>query len=231
MHAFYEVIDMTQLLPKTVGVALAYLCGSFSFALLLGWLVKGVDIRTLGSGNLGATNVGRALGRAWGLLVYFLDFSKGLFAALILPILVEGMFDVDWNHRRTGLYFGVCAILGHMFPFYLRFRGGKGVATGSGMLLAVLPGPTLIALGLWGLTLLLFRYMALSSIIAASSIPFSIALLERNTFWHDEREIFLVSILISVLVIVRHAANIRRLVTGTERRIGSNGGVPLRREI
>lgn len=214
---------MTELLPKTIGVLLAYGIGSISFALIFGYVWKGVDIRKVGSGNIGATNVGRIVGRRAGILVYFLDFGKGVVAAALLPLWITAMFGVDWDLRRTGLYFGVCAVVGHMFPFYLRFRGGKGVATGSGMLLAVLPGPTLIAAGLWAGTLMLYRYMALSSIIAAVSIPFSIACLERRTFWQDEREIFLVSILISCLVILRHEANIRRMMSGTERRVGASG--------
>lgn len=217
---------MSELLPKTVGVVTAYLIGSISFALIAGFIVRGVDIRTLGSHNIGATNVGRVLGRAWGWLVYFLDFSKGVVAALFLPAWIAGAFQVDWDLRRAGLYFGVCAVVGHMFPFYLRFRGGKGVATGSGMFLAVLPVPTLIAVGLWAATLVLFRYMALSSIVAALSIPFSIVLIERSNFWHTEREIFLVTSLMSMLVVARHTANIGRMLTGTENRIGGEHDLP-----
>ena len=222
---------MTELLPKTVGVVSAYVIGSISFALIAGFIVRGVDIRDFGSRNIGATNVGRVLGRGWGWLVYFLDFGKGVVAALFLPGWIVAAFGVDWDLRRAGLYFGVCAVVGHMFPFYLRFRGGKGVATGSGMLLAILPMPAMIAAGLWAFSLVVFRYMALSSIIAALSVPFSIVLLERHEFWRDEREIFLVTILMTVLVVARHSANIGRMLDGTENRIGgdlqhpSTGGV------
>lgn len=215
---------MDELFPKTLGVVLAYLVGSVSFALVTGYLVRGVDIRRVGSGNLGATNVGRILGRPYGVLVYFLDCGKGMGAALVLPAWIAGTFELEWDLRRAGLYFGVTAVVGHMFPFYLKFRGGKGVATASGVMLAVLPVPTVIAVGTWGVTLVLFRYMALSSIVAAISLPFTIALRERETFWHEERELFLVTFAVSSLVIARHAPNIKRLLDGTENRVGAGGG-------
>ena len=212
---------MDELLPKTIGVITAYLVGSISFSLLAGYVARGVDLRTIGSGNLGATNVGRILGWPYGVAVYLLDFGKGVFASLVLPSVIASAFWLDWDLRRAGLYFGVVAVVGHMFPLYLKLRGGKGVATASGMLLVVLPGPTLIAMGLWALTLWLCRFMAVSSMVAALSLPFSIAVLERGTFWQEQREIFLVSIAISGLVILRHLANIRRLLEGTERPIGA----------
>ena len=207
---------------------LAYLLGAVPFGLLLG-KSKGVDIRQLGSGNIGATNLGRALGRKWGLLCFFLDVAKGL-----VPVLLAGSYLRDHLTESNGtftqigqfawLLTGSAAIAGHMFPIYLRSWGGKGVATSLGVLLGVWPYFTfsvVFSLAIWLVVWGGWRYVSLASISAAAGFPLGFLLLilqlER---WEFARlwPLFVFSCLIAALVIVRHRGNIARLLAGTENR-------------
>jgi glycerol-3-phosphate acyltransferase PlsY len=207
---------------------LAYLLGSIPFGLLLG-NSKGVDIRQVGSGNIGATNLGRALGRKWGLLCFFLDVAKGL-----IPVLLMGSFLRE-NHTETGagltqvgqlvwLITGTAAIVGHMFPIYLRGLGGKGAATSLGVLLGIWPYFTfsaLFALAIWMIVWGYWRYVSLASISAAAGFPLGFLLLiYRMDGWEFERlwPLFVFSCLMTVLVIFRHRSNIVRLLAGRENR-------------
>jgi glycerol-3-phosphate acyltransferase PlsY len=212
---------MEDTIPAAVGLLLGYGIGSISFALLAGYLVRGIDIRVHGSGNVGATNVGRILGRSWGFVVYVLDFGKGLASVLAIPPVLAAAFPGADGLERLGFHFGLAAILGHMFPFYLRFRGGKGVATGSGVFLSALPVPTLIAFGVWGGLLLATRYMAVASIAAAGTVPIAFAALEPGEAVGRRPDLLVASVVVAALVVVRHRANLRRLRDGTEHRIGS----------
>src|SRR3954468_21916969 len=152
---------MEPWIPATVWAA-AYLAGDLPF----GYLVarsRGVDIFAAGSGNIGATNVGRVLGRKFGLLVFVLDFLKGA-----VPTAIATRFDggADWLPVAAGL----AAFVGHMFPVYLRFRGGKGVATGAGVVAVLLPGPTAVAVLVWVTVLAATRYVSLASVLAAVTL-------------------------------------------------------------
>ncbi len=199
-----------------------YVIGSTPFGVLLG-RARGVDLRKVGSGNIGATNVGRALGRSWGCLCFVLDVAKGLVPVLIAGRLVCSGQDVPTPAQQGGLLAaGFGAIAGHVFSFYLRGRGGKGVATSLGMVLGIWPYFTLpgaAALGVWILVTLATRYISLGSIAAA--VAFVPLVLGFN--WTNARKLWplgMAAVAIAALIIIRHVGNIRRLLAGTESRIG-----------
>lgn len=209
-------------------VAGAYLCGSIPFALLIG-LARGVDVRQVGSGNVGATNVGRALGRKWGVLCFILDVLKGL-----LPVLIGGMtlgyanrLDLPPEEAWRWLALGAAAVLGHVFPIWLKFKGGKGVATGLGVLLGFWPILTLPGVGsaiLWVTLVLTLRYVSLASMAGAVALPIFAFIHAQLTAPQpmDRVPFFVVGAALALLVVVRHRANISRLIAGTEHRIGKN---------
>lgn len=210
----------------------AYLVGSIPFGLLIGrW--RGVDIRRVGSGNIGATNVARALGLRWGAAVLALDLLKGLVpsvaagrllhaaAATTLPV---SQTTPTWHVHALWLACGLAAVIGHMFPVYLRFRGGKGVATGLGVALGVYPHftwPALATIAIWAAVFVASGYVSLASIAGAMSFPvlyFALAIgLER---WSAARDwpLAAFAVVVPVLVVIRHRANIGRLIRGTEPR-------------
>ncbi len=206
----------------------AYAIGATPFGVLLA-RAKGVDLRKSGSGNVGATNVGRVLGRPWGYLCFVLDVAKGL-----LPVLAVGaMLDVlhplngqlpDSARQAAWLLVACGAICGHVFSFYLGFRGGKGVATGLGVVLGIWPYftlPGLAALTIWVALTLTTRYVSVGSIAAAAAfVPLVIAhcLLRR---WPpaDLWPLLLFASAMVALIIVRHRTNISRLLHGTENKI------------
>jgi acyl phosphate:glycerol-3-phosphate acyltransferase len=188
----------------------AYLLGSVPFGLLIARRVKGVDLRRIGSGNIGASNAVRAMGRKWGLSVFALDFLKGWapvlavahvgFAREIVPLLQ--------------VLVGTAAVLGHCYSIYLRFTGGKGVATGCGAIVAIEP-LVFVAGGLvWLLVRYTTRYLGLASILMGATFPLAAWALD------DTRELVVGSSLLTVLILVRHRSNIRRMLAGTEPRAG-----------
>jgi glycerol-3-phosphate acyltransferase PlsY len=187
----------------------AYLIGSIPFGLLIARL-KGVDIRKEGSGNIGATNVLRVIGKRWGIFTLFLDILKGFIPAFFFAQLLN--LDHDWR-----LLFGAAAILGHTFPIYLKFKGGKGVATSAGMLLGVAPVAMGVGFIAWGVCMAISRYVSLSSIVASFAIA--------TTIWvrkeYQQNIISQVVItLLCLLVIWLHRANIKRILNGTESKMG-----------
>lgn len=191
----------------------AYLIGSISWSWLLVRRMTGTDLRTVGSGNLGATNAGRVLGRKWAVGIYLLDLAKGAIAVIGARFIGGQLGGVPLE-----LVAGAAAMLGHMFPFYLRFKGGKGVATGSGIVFALAPWTGLGGIAVWLVTVKLSRMVSLASILAAVSLPvFHQVLPHRGG--HDWRMRFLIAI--AVLVVVMHRSNIARIAAGTENRIGS----------
>lgn len=205
------------LAPHLLVALAAYLFGS----LPTGYLVarsKGIDIRATGSGNIGATNVFRILGKGPGILVLTVDALKGALAVLLLPRWIAGTTGPD--AIPLGMTAAVGAVLGHNFTCWLRFKGGKGIATSAGVLAALVPLPFVATLATFLLVLALSRIVSLSSIAAAAVLPFATAFLPPQ----DRRLVVLTSVL-AVLAIARHHANIRRLVNGTERRIGQKDPV------
>lgn len=206
-------------------IPLAFLSGSVPFGLLIA-RARGVDIREHGSGNIGATNVGRVLGRRLGVLCFVLDVLKGLVPTLAAGLLagVAGSRAVPADLAWAWLGVMAASILGHIFSPFLRFRGGKGVATGLGSLLAVFPLltiPALVAAIAWGTTLKLTRYVSLSSIVAATVLPIATAIL-LLTFATDTPPLPWISVttLLCGLVVLRHRANIGRLLKGVEPKVG-----------
>jgi len=197
-----------------LGVAASYLLGAIPFSFIIGKL-HGVDIRKIGSGNIGATNLGRALGKKWGYIALGLDITKGLFAAGILPMLM-----VRWHFTSHLIPFnviaGVAAILGHIYPAYLFFRGGKGVATTVGVFGALLGWWLAIPLAIYWLVAKFSDYVSLGSIAFALALP--------ATAWFrygssaDNYWIWAVALVAAVFVIWRHRGNIKRLWQGTEPR-------------
>lgn len=180
----------------------AYLVGSIPTGLLLAKGLGGVDIRETGSGNIGATNVYRTLGRKVGLLTLVGDCLKGL-----VPVLIAGL--IGMNALWVSLI-GLSAFLGHVYTVFLGFKGGKGVATALGVFLAVSPLSVLSALAVFSLVLYKWRYVSLASITAAAAMPSLLALIDGRP------EIVGMSLLIAALVIVKHMENIKRLKSGTE---------------
>lgn len=195
--------------------ASSYLAGSIPFGLLVAKLVSGTDIRKVGSGNIGATNVARTLGAKWGILVLLLDALKGLLPVLLIPSLFVASDSPDFDHARV--LSGVATIIGHMFPIWLGFRGGKGVATSLGVILVLGAWSTLTAVLAFALTFLISRIVALSSIIAA--IAFGVAQfiqLGSTVFSQEKWSLAAFSIAVPMLIIVRHWSNLGRILRGEE---------------
>ena len=205
------------LLPSAwIVVSLAYLVGAIPFGLLITKRVAGIDLRTFGSGNIGTSNAVRAMGRRWGFVVFCLDFLKGF-----LPVLACHWLVAD--HTETvpllQVLTGTAAVLGHCFPIYLGFRGGKGVATGCGAIIAIDPWVFLCGGVVWLITRLLTRYAGLASIMMGITFPIAVLVLE----WiQDKRrpELLAGSLLLTLLILVRHRSNMRRMLQGTEPHIG-----------
>jgi len=200
-------------------IVAAYLAGSAPFGVIVA-RAKGVDLRTVGSGNVGATNVARALGKRWGCLVFLLDMLKGL-----LPVALAGVLlapDRPPTSVQQGLWLGVglAVIAGHVFSLFLGLRGGKGVATALGVVLGIYPYFTwggLAAFALWIAVLLVSRYVSLASIVAALAFgPLLVAfnLRQVGSLW----PLMTFAAAVIVLILVRHRTNVRRLLAGTENR-------------
>ena len=197
--------------------AASYLAGSIPFGLLTAKLVTGTDIRNVGSGNIGATNVARTLGAKWGILVLLLDALKGLLPVLFIPTLFVNPDSPHFDQVRV--LSGVATILGHMFPVWLGFRGGKGVATSLGVILVLGPWSTLIAVAAFALTFLFSRIVALSSIVAASAFGVAQFIqLGSSAFTQDKWGLAVFSIAVPMLIVVRHWSNLGRIMRGEEKK-------------
>jgi acyl phosphate:glycerol-3-phosphate acyltransferase len=199
-------------------VAAAYLLGSIPTGYLLMRAFRGQDIRTIGSGNIGATNVLRSGARGLGGATFALDVLKGCLAvwlgAVLAPHLMEG-FPV----RSVEALAALCAVIGHMFPVWLGFKGGKGVATGFGVFLVAAPWAALAAIGVFAVVFALTRYVSLGSILGAASFPVFAWFLVAG---YKPISFLAVQAAVALLIIAKHHENIRRLVQGTENRFGSS---------
>jgi glycerol-3-phosphate acyltransferase PlsY len=210
-----------QLLPLAV-LTIAYLLGSIPFSFLVVRLFAREDIRTHGSGNVGATNVMRNFGKLPGLLALVLDLGKGYAAVAIAQHLVASKMwpfryeqGADLMHSPS-FWIGFAsflAVIAHMYPVWLGFHGGKGVATAAGVFLALDPRALLAGLIVFAIVLLIWRYVSLASMLAAASLPVWFRFISHSPMW-----ITLFAIAISVAVILKHHANIARLADGTERK-------------
>ncbi|MFR0673539.1 glycerol-3-phosphate 1-O-acyltransferase PlsY [Enterobacterales bacterium AW_CKDN230030176-1A_HGKHYDSX7] len=180
---------------------LAYLLGSLSFAIVLSRLNGRPDPRVNGSGNAGATNMLRLAGRKLAILTLLGDLCKGL-----APVLIARQVGLDLQAQA---WIGLCAVLGHLYPLYFRFKGGKGVATAAGLLLGIYPPAALLAMGVWSLTLYLTRTSSLAALIAT---PLTLPLLA----WREPQALLPATVL-TVLIVWRHRRNLRDLFSGRER--------------
>ncbi len=220
---------LTSLVTCLLG---AYFVGAIPFGLLIARAHR-IDLRQVGSGNIGATNVTRSLGRRWGITCFFLDALKGCLPVVLAlvwlkPAVLEAghsgpLFTWLW------LAVGLLAILGHVFPVYLGFRGGKGVATSFGVAMGLWPfftGSAILALAIWGIVLYRWKYVSLASMVASAAFPLilivSIVIAANWTFM-ELWPLVLISLIIPMMVLVTHRANITRLCAGTESKIGKSG--------
>lgn len=197
----------------------AYLLGSIPFGLILVRIFRKQDIREQGSGNIGATNVIRSGSKGLGAVTFLLDAAKGLIAVLFAWQLAVHTHQTQLQAQNLAATAAVCAILGHIYTVWLRFKGGKGVATGFGVFLGIAPLSALVALIAFILIFAVSRYVSLASIVAA--IVFPLAALLRH---HEPLTPFMIAvvILLPLLIIAKHHANIRRLLAGTEYRFGKS---------
>ena len=188
-----------------------YILGSLPFSFWLGKF-KGVDLRKIGSGNIGATNLARVFGAGWGLFAFILDAGKGF-----LAVTIAGYIFNLFNNNPTSLALikiigGIASILGHNYSMWVKFKGGKGVATSSGVFLALAPVPLLFSLVIWMIIFILTRYVSLASIIASVSLPI--------LMWYKNADlpIIVFGCITCALILIRHSSNIKRLIQGKENR-------------
>jgi glycerol-3-phosphate acyltransferase PlsY len=206
----------------------AYLLGSTPFGLLIA-KAHGKDLRSIGSGNIGATNVARALGRRWAYFCFVLDMLKGLVPMLAIMPLARDLRSQSYSDGVIGLFLwlavGCAAIMGHVFPIYLKFKGGKGVATSLGVALGLWPYYTIcaaVAFAVWAAVVLLWRYVSLASITASIAFPATlIVAITLSPGWDiaDVWPLLVGATAIPLMVIIRHRENIRRLIAGTESKV------------
>jgi glycerol-3-phosphate acyltransferase PlsY len=218
-----------QFVGYIVVVLAAYLLGSIPTGYLVA-RARGVDIRAIGSGNIGATNVFRVLGKGPGIFVLAADALKGFIACEVVAgcgCLIAGLgfrwlaaLDTPPSAEYFPLVGGFAAVLGHNFTCWLGFKGGKGIATSAGVLLALFPKALLVVLGIWILVFAVSRYVSLASIAAAFGLPFFVRIFDYSP------ERFWVSVVMTLLAIYKHRANIQRLIAGTEHRFGDTKSDP-----
>ena len=196
-------------------LVLSYLLGSFPSSIVYGKVFRKVDVREHGSCNAGGTNSWRVLGWKIGLPVMLTDVAKGALASLVIARIPLGTLPLEFS--TVALLCGVAALLGHVFPIYTGFRGGKGVATGAGMLLVNAPIPVACALGIFALTLVLFGKVSLASILAAMSLPVAVILIEKLTTIDYPILLLVLTIALALFILYTHRTNIQRLVRGEEK--------------
>lgn len=207
---------MSLVSATLIASLLSYVIGSIPFGYLIARFIKGVDIRQHGSGNIGATNVGRVLGLKWGILALVLDLIKALLPTWLLPLLL--VHDPSWNGHAS-IACGVAAIIGHMYPCWLWLRGGKGVASALGVVAYLAPTSTAIAFAVFVVTILLWRIISISSMLAAISFAAAHLILNHDHLWTSSGwSLTVFSLAIPTLIIIRHRSNIGRLWRGEEPR-------------
>jgi glycerol-3-phosphate acyltransferase PlsY len=195
---------------------ISYLLGSIPAGYLAG-RVAGIDIRHAGSGNIGATNVMRVLGKRYGYPVFIVDFLKGLIAVSLSFLIEKRAQPLSVPNELIGIIAAISCVIGHSFPVWLSFKGGKGVATSMGGLFGLMPFVALIAVAVWVITFQVTRYVSVASMTATLAVPISILVLMplKQT---GEAALLYFSICLAALVVFRHRSNLSRLVRGTEPR-------------
>ena len=198
---------------------IAYLLGSIPFGLILVRVVRGEDVRLSGSGNIGATNVARSGGAALGITTLVLDALKGYLAVIVAVVASRRDHGVDMG--LAAAIAALCAILGHVFPVWLKFHGGKGVATAVGAFVGLAPRAVLVVLAIFLIIVMISRYVSLGSIVGSALFPILAYELYRG---QSSPAGLLVMLGASLLIILKHRANIRRLLNGTESRLQFHKG-------
>lgn len=196
-------------------LVLSYLVGAFPSSVVYGKVFRGTDIRKHGSGNAGGTNAWRVLGWKIGLPVMITDVAKGAVASLLIARIPIGPLPLDPS--TVALLCGIVAVIGHVYPVYTRFRGGKGVATGAGMLIANAPLAGACALTVFALLLVTFGRVSLGSIVAAMSLPIFVFVLDQFTTIDYPFLLLVMTIVLALFIVVTHRSNIRRLLRGEEK--------------
>jgi glycerol-3-phosphate acyltransferase PlsY len=201
-------------LPFVAVAFLSYLIGSFPTGYLVGRLA-GIDIRKVGSGNIGATNVLRVLGKPFGYTVFVFDFLKGTVAVTLSILIVSRVRPAFHETELVGIIAGVLCVIGHSYPVWLGFKGGKGVATSVGVLFGLMPVAALIVMFVWLITFLVTKYVSVASIVAAIALPAAVFAMVyvRKT---NGMTLVYFSVCLTVLIIWRHRSNLSRLMKGTE---------------
>jgi len=197
---------------------LSYLIGGIPFSLLIGLVFGRVDIRKVGSKNIGSTNLSRAIGFKWGLVGFLLDVLKGATSVLFLPCL----FGLAGSLPQVTA--GVGAIIGHMLPIYLGFKGGKGVATALGVIVAVSTIPALLCFGIFIIVVAITRYVSVGSITASTILPIVFYLYSYLRKRPVELPTLILMVIIAIGVWITHRSNIKRLISGEEHKIGEKVG-------
>jgi len=207
-----------MLVASLLVIAVAYLLGSIPVGYLLVRLFLKQDVRAVGSGNIGATNVLRSGGKGLGAATFLGDVLKGS-SAVYIGGLIGVALAPDAHLRTMQALAAIAAVLGHVFPVWLRFKGGKGVATGFGVFLVAAPWGAVAAITVFALVLVITRYVSLASILGAASFPFFAWLLV-----HGDRPPFFIAVqfAVALLIVAKHHQNIRRLLSGTESRFGKS---------
>jgi len=217
---------MSPLVASLVPLAVAYLAGALPFGYLVG-RARGVNLFAVGSGNIGATNAARVLGKPFGVLVFVLDFLKGaLPVALAVPLagaLHEDAPNALGSAETLRTLCAALAFLGHLFPVYLGFRGGKGIATGAGTVFVLAPIPATLAITAWVVVLFSSRAVSLASLAAVSALVLAHLVRTAAPFGEGALPVTLYLVLGTLMVFVKHRANVKRLLAGTENRIGDFG--------
>lgn len=207
-------------------IVLSYLVGSIPTSIILSKLIKGVDIRNFGSGNAGGTNVSRVLGKKYGILTILLDALKGVIAVIFVSRLYLGNFPFPNNtpfddFTLVQIIAGVSAVIGHIWTIFAGFKGGKGIATGLGVLVSIVTLDMIMALGVFIIVVYFSKYISLASISAAVSVPL-IMIIRENIFGVDipsYHNILPFVIALALLVIYTHRSNVERLLNGNENKI------------
>lgn len=193
---------------EALALAASYLLGAIPTSYLAARVFRGIDLRKVGSGNLGATNLYRTLGARFAIPVGVFDMAKGAIPVMVLAPLAS-------SSRYFAMLCGIVAVAGHVFSVFVRFRGGKGVATASGVMLGLTPWAVLVSLVIWLLVVRVSGYVSLGSMIAALALPVAAWLLHPG-----QRDLIWIQVLVALAIIWLHRANIQRLLAGTENRFG-----------
>jgi len=202
---------------------ITYLFGSIPWGFIIGKANR-IDIRQQGSGSTGATNVTRNVGKSWGIFCFFMDFMKGFIPVLCANTFVPSMFNLPESFYEINVILVVLVtVLGHIYPIYLKFKGGKGIATGTGALVAITPPAIICGLIIWIIIFKFSRYVSLASILAAASVATLTIFFSAINFYPLPISHQCFVVFLSLFAIYKHSSNIKRLLCGTENRFSKKG--------